>query len=570
MRQQTVVVSAEPSIRPALSQCPLCRHRHFTYQFTHAGLPIVRCDGCSLLMRNPQPSDEELAAIYGDDYFFGTGPEGKDQYASEFAQLKQATASAYLDRLERYLGWSPATRAGGRLLDVGSGLGDLLVAAKSRGYAVQGIEYSPSSVVRANARLGDDVVRQGTIETAAPDDGSIDVCVLSDVIEHTRDPMAMLDRVWRILKPGGAIFVATPSLDSWSARLLRHRWMEFKAEHLFFFDSATLESALVRAGFEHVRIARGRKTLSTEYVLHHFKRFPVPLLSPLGRIAGTLLPHAVRRQQLEIVASGIDAVARRAVTPPIDRRRGRLSVVMPVYNEKKTFTEIVTRLLPKEIEGLDVEIVIVESNSTDGTREDVARVQDHPRVNVVWQDRPRGKGNAVREGLAHATGDFVLIQDADLEYDVEDYAMLLEPLRTFQRAFVLGIRHGQDGHSWKMRHFTDQVLLGQWMNLGHLLFTALFNVVYRQRLKDPFTMFKVFRRECISGLPLECNAFDFDWELAGKLTRCGYTPLEIPVNYASRSFAEGKKVTLLRDPLTWIRACFKHRFSALKSDRPEP
>jgi 2-polyprenyl-3-methyl-5-hydroxy-6-metoxy-1,4-benzoquinol methylase len=523
-------------------------------------------------MRNPQPSDAELAAISGDDSFVGasTGGDGVDQHANEFAHLKHATASAYLDRIERYLGWDAATRRGRRLLDIGSGLGDLLVAAHERGYEVSGIAHSPSSVTRANARLDGKFVRQGTIDSVVLGEATIDVCVLSDVIEHSRDPASVLDHVWRILKPGGAIFVATPSLDSWSARLLRHRWMEFKAEHLFFFDSATLESALVRSGFEDVRIAPGRKTLSTEYVLHQFKRFPVPILSPLGRLAGALLPHAVRRRPLEVVANGIDAVARRSARPPIDRRRGRLSVVMPVYNEKKTFAEVIDRLLPKEIEGLDLEIVIVESNSTDGTREDVRRVQSHPRVRVVWQEKPAGKGNAVRAGLACATGDFVLIQDADLEYDVEDYALLLEPLRTFRRAFVLGIRHGQDGHSWKMRHFTDQVLLGQWMNLGHVLFTALFNVVYGQRLRDPFTMFKVFRRECISGLPLECNAFDFDWELAGKLVRCGYAPMEIPVNYVSRSFAEGKKVTLLRDPLTWIRACFKHRFSRLKSERAGP
>ncbi len=564
------MASAGESARPSLSRCPLCRSEHFIYQFTHAGLPIVRCDGCDLVMRNAQPSDQELAAIYGDDYFFGTSPEESDQYANEFARLKEATACAYLERIERYLGWTVEDRRGRRLLDVGSGLGDLLVAAQRRGYEPAGVEYSSSSVARANARLGGSVVRQGTIESAGPAEASIDVCVLSDVIEHTRDPMATLDHVWRILKPGGVVFVATPSLDSWSARLLRHRWMEFKSEHLFFFDRVTLESALVRAGFEHVRIARGRKTLSTEYVLHHFKRFPVPVLSPLGRIAGAILPHAIRQQRLNLVASGIDAVARRASRLPIDRRVARLSVVMPVYNEKKTFREVVSRLLPKEIEGLDLEIVIVESNSTDGTREDVRQVENHPRVKVVWQDQPAGKGNAVRAGLAQSTGDFVLIQDADLEYDLDDYAMLLEPLRTFRRAFVLGIRHGQDGRSWKIRHFTDQVLLGHWMNLGHLLFTALFNLVYGQRLRDPFTMFKVFRRECLSGLPLECHAFDFDWELAGKLTRCGYTPMEIPVNYVSRSFAEGKKLTLVRDPLTWIRACFKHRFSRLKSDRPEP
>jgi SAM-dependent methyltransferase len=556
--------------RPALTHCPLCLHQHFSYQFSQAGLSIVRCDGCSLLMRNPQPSDAELAAIYGEGYFFGTSTRaGEDRYDQEFARLKQATAAGYLDRVERYLGWDATSRGGRRLLDLGSGLGDLLVEAQARGYEATGIEFSASSVGRANARLGQEVVRQGTIETAGLAEASYDVCMLSDVIEHTRDPMRVLADVWRVLAPGGAIFVATPSLDSWSARLLRDRWMEFKAEHLFFFDSATLESALVRAGFEHIRIAPGRKTLSPEYVLQHFRRFPVPVLSPIGRATGALLPRALSRRRLRVVASGIDAVARRGTEAPIDRRRARVSVVMPVFNEKKTFSVIVDQLLAKQVTDLDLEIVIVESNSTDGTRDDVRRVERHPRVKVIWQDRPRGKGNAVRTGLAHVSGDFVLIQDADLEYDLDDYEMLLEPLRTFRRAFVLGIRHGRDGHTWKVRHFTDQVLLGRWMNLGHLLFTGLFNVVYGQKLRDPFTMFKVFRRECLSGLRFECNAFDFDWELAGKLVRCGYDPLEIPVNYRSRSFAEGKKVTMIRDPLTWVRACFKHRVSPLKGERPD-
>ena len=99
--------------RQTLTHCPLCRHEHFTYQFTQGGLPIVRCDGCRLLMRNPQPSDDELAAIYGDDYFFGTSATpGEDTYEAEFARLKQATAAGYLDRVERYLGWDSARRRG--------------------------------------------------------------------------------------------------------------------------------------------------------------------------------------------------------------------------------------------------------------------------------------------------------------------------------------------------------------------------------------------------------------------------------------------------------------------------
>ncbi len=98
-----------------------------------------------------------------------------------------------------------------------------------------------------------------------------------------------------------------------------------------------------------------------------------------------------------------------------------LSVVVPAYNEAATFDVAFSRLLNKQLDGVDIEIVVVESNSTDGTRELVARHENHPRVTVVWQDRPRGKGHAVRAGLERVTGDYVLIQDADLEYDLEDY-----------------------------------------------------------------------------------------------------------------------------------------------------
>jgi glycosyltransferase involved in cell wall biosynthesis len=244
-------------------------------------------------------------------------------------------------------------------------------------------------------------------------------------------------------------------------------------------------------------------------------------------------------------------------------RRHRLSIVMPVFNERATFPVVIEQLLQKSIPGVDIAIVIVESNSTDGTREAVADVAGHERVTVIYEDRPRGKGHAVRTGLAQAAGDFVLIQDADLEYDLNDYEALLEPLLSGRAAFVLGSRHGKDGPTWRMRHFTDQLVVSWYMNLGHVFFTTLFNVTYGTRLHDPFTMFKVFRRDCLDGLTFEANRFDFDWELVGKLVRAGYRPIEIPVTYRSRSFSEGKKVSLIRDPLTWIRACFKYRFQPL-------
>jgi hypothetical protein len=243
--------------------------------------------------------------------------------------------------------------------------------------------------------------------------------------------------------------------------------------------------------------------------------------------------------------------------------RRTCSIIVPVYNERETFPELMRRLLEKRLDhlGLEREIVLVESNSTDGTREQVAAFATTPGVKILWQDRPRGKGNAVREGFTVATGDIVLIQDADLEYDVNDYDALLEPLLRDQAAFILGSRHSGQV---RMRRFTDQRLLGAVCDVAHLFFTAVINILYGQRLKDPFTMFKVFRRDCLHGLAFECNRFDFDHELLIKLVLKGYEPLEIPVNYCSRSFKQGKKIRFFRDPPGWIAADLRYRLRPLR------
>jgi hypothetical protein len=240
------------------------------------------------------------------------------------------------------------------------------------------------------------------------------------------------------------------------------------------------------------------------------------------------------------------------------------SIIVPVYNEKATLPRLMQALLAKRLThlGLEREILIVESHSTDGSRELVANLAGTPGVRILWQDRPRGKGHAVREGLRAATGDIVLIQDADLEYDVNDYDALLEPLLEDRAAFVLGSRHSGQA---AMRVFADeQKLLGHICNLGHIGFRALINILYAQSIRDPFTMFKVFRRDCLHGLDLECNRFDFDHELLIKLVLKGYRPLEIPVHYRSRSFKQGKKIRFFRDPLTWLLADLKYRVEPLR------
>ena len=252
-------------------------------------------------------------------------------------------------------------------------------------------------------------------------------------------------------------------------------------------------------------------------------------------------------RQRRVVASGIMVFSRKSELRP----QSVLSVIVPAFNEAKTFGALMEALLLKETTGLRMEIIVVESNSTDGTREAVLKYQNHPGVKLILEERAHGKGHAVRAGLRAATGDYVLIQDADLEYDLEDYDALLEQLTAGRSAFVLGSRHG-GRQLMKMRQFTGQRGLSLVLNLGHWIFTTLINVLFFQRLRDPFTMFKVFRRDCLCGLELECNRFDFDFELLVKLIRKGYRPVELPVNYRSRSFKDGKKVRVFRDPLTWL------------------
>jgi hypothetical protein len=248
---------------------------------------------------------------------------------------------------------------------------------------------------------------------------------------------------------------------------------------------------------------------------------------------------------------------------PAARAVKTCSILVPVFNERDTFPELMRTLLAKRLDhlGLEREIILIESNSTDGTRELVAGFAATPGVRIIWQDRPRGKGHAVRAGLDVATGDIVLIQDADLEYDLNDYDALLEPLLADRAAFVLGARHGG---RFRMRRFPDQRLLAEVLNIAHLFLASLINVLYGQNMKDPFTMFKVFRRDCLYGLQFECNGFDFDHELVIKLVLKGYRPLEIPVSYCARSFNQGKKIRFLRDPPTLIAADLKYRLQRLR------
>lgn len=247
---------------------------------------------------------------------------------------------------------------------------------------------------------------------------------------------------------------------------------------------------------------------------------------------------------------------------PLPLPHRTLSVIVPIFNEAATLRTALDAIVAKTVAGWDLELIFVESNSTDGSRAIVETYRAEPRVTLIFEDKPRGKGYAVRNALARATGEFILIQDADLEYSLDDYEKLLLPLAVGTHTFVLGSRHNP-GDGFAMRRFNDQPLHAFILNTAHWTFTLLIDISLGIWLKDPFTMYKIFRRDALKGITLTCNRFDLDWELLIKLIRAGHRPIEIPISYNSRSFKEGKKIRMFRDPLTWLVAWAKSRFGPL-------
>ena len=290
--------------RVAVAACLLCGGHTFGPVCRTAGHPVVRCARCELQFLNPQPSDAALVEIYHPTYsFFGNDPGA----AECVGRVKQATADHYLDLL------ATAGAPGGRLLEVGCGDGDFLLQAARRGYAVEGIDYSPHSCRKARARLGDQArVHCGEISVLADRRETYDLCVACDVIEHVRSPAVFLQTVHALLRPGGWLFIVTPDLASLPARLMGAHWLEYKAEHMAYYTPRTLRRQLAQGGFTDIQLLDGTKLLSFDYVTRHFIRYPVIGVTPALRLMRALLPLAWQQRPWLIPAGGMIALARKA------------------------------------------------------------------------------------------------------------------------------------------------------------------------------------------------------------------------------------------------------------------
>ncbi len=400
---------------------------------------------------------------------------------------------------------------------------------------------------KARARLPDDprldVMVVASDGIASLPRGAFDAAFVNASIEFN-DPLAVMRAVRAALRPSGHVVVVAGAATTLRPKLPRYA-----------FTPPPLTRLTLAAGFRPIScgiLSRSAETTVNDERLA-FGTVPFERLARLFETVGARVE----------VPSGLLAMhAERVEQLP---ERPTVSIIMPVFNEARTFAETFELVYGTVIAGADRELVIVESNSTDGSRDLVQKVEHRPGVRVLYEDRPQGKGHAVRAGIEASKGELILIQDADSEYDVNDYDIVLGPLLDLSSTFVLGSRH-LGGGTWKIREFADQKWLSYIMNVAHESFTALANGLFDTELRDPTTMYKVFRRDAYEGIRFTRDRFDFDWELVCKLVRRGHVPIEVPVNYRSRSYAEGKKVRLVRDPLTWLETIVASRYERLRKD----
>lgn len=224
----------------------------------------------------------------------------------------------------------------------------------------------------------------------------------------------------------------------------------------------------------------------------------------------------------------------------------KLSVIIPVFNEKYTIAEIVHRV---QATRLASEIILVDDGSTDGTRDVLNSLEGSPGISVLFHEKNRGKGAALRSGFGKAQGDIILIQDADLEYNPAEYPCLLEPIESGQADVVYGSRFL--GSKRRVTMF--------WHMVANQLLTLATNILFNSILSDMETGYKVFRADMLKSIRLRSNRFDFEPEITAKILKRKARLFEVPISFNPREYIEGKKISLW-DAFTAIWTLVKYRF----------
>jgi glycosyltransferase involved in cell wall biosynthesis len=228
----------------------------------------------------------------------------------------------------------------------------------------------------------------------------------------------------------------------------------------------------------------------------------------------------------------------------------RLSIIIPVFNEKDNILNVLDKVKNSDSLQYSKEIIVVDDFSTDGTKEILSNLKDSS-IKIFFHQKNQGKGAAIRYGLRHATGEIILIQDADMEYDPKEYPKLLKPIINGQAIIVYGSRFESIKKNlnkmYKLHFF------------GNVFLTLMTNILYGSKISDMETGYKVFKKDVISSINLRATRFDFEPEITAKILKKGYKIFEVQIDFIGRKFSEGKKITW-KDGIKALFYLLKYRF----------
>jgi SAM-dependent methyltransferase len=521
-------------------RCNLCGSNHYVVQykapFSQEGKDysitdynvgpsnrIVKCVKCGLIYINPRQEGKELLSSYinmADDLYV---QEEKGRRISSRVILKK------LNRLKKR----------GRILDVGCATGFFLDEAKGLGWEVYGVELSKWAVSYARDKF-DIEVFEGELKDAHFQDSYFDVVVLKDSIEHLIDPKATLNEIRRILKQDGILYINTPNISSLASRILKARWWGLKQFHLYYFTKGTLSRMLDVTGFNPLKWKSYSRTFTFSYWIDRFKTYNFALY----KILDFLSSHLFLRDkmltinfgdQIEVYARKsrklkyIDELERRVA--PIDRKEGKVIVVLPAYNAAKTLYRTVNDI-PKDIVD---EIILVDDKSGDNTVE----VAKNLGLKVFTHDNNRGYGGNQKTCFTkalEADAEIVIMVHPDYQYDPKVIPELIEPIRSGRVDAVFGSRMMKGG--------ALEGGMPLWKHNANILLTALENVVLGTYLTEYHSGFRAYSARLLKSVRFNDNSdgFIFDTEIIVQILIHNFKIEEIPVR--TRYFDEASTITL--------------------------
>jgi len=475
---------------------------------------VVRCARCGLVRLSPRPRWDFQLPAYKDS---------SDALYLEEALGRSWSAWAILRRVERVAGT-------GRLLDVGCGPGVLLSVAHGK-WDAKGVEVSRWAVQEAKTRFGVTVV-EGTLEEAAFPAESFDAITMVDVIEHLPNPAATLREAFRVLRPGGALFVLTPNIDAPVARIMGRWWWGFRPAHLTYFSRKTMGQMLVDTGFEPLTSWYCGRTFSLGYWFSRMKGYAPGLVALLVKVASI-----TRIGRLPLYMNTFDSIGILSVKKKTEEDRVRSVVkngkkvvaVLPAYNAEKTLE----RTLADTPKGLFDEIILVDDASRDGTVELARKLG----LKVVVHPKNRGYGGnqktCYREALA-AGADIAVMLHPDYQYDPKLAPDLVEPLLEGRADCVLG-----------SRLLRDEALKGRmpvWKYIGNKFLTGLENLGFGTHFSEYHTGYRSYTRKVLEMLRLDLNndGFVFDQQIIAQMLVAGIRVAEVPI--PTRYFKEASSV----------------------------